>query len=305
MDTRADWDATSNESVKARLWQEHAAAGPKPFNMDWLLHLTKLLQTTLEPEELIGRFVAEGAGAIPFDGASYHHEARGLRVEYGKAATHRCIYTLTVLNEELGTLTFLRATPFSEEDTERLEFLTSHLLYPLRNALLYHAALAAASKDPLTKAHNRAALDESLGRELVLAHRHGSPLALVMLDLDRFKCVNDHHGHVVGDRALQAFVSAVNACIRSSDTLFRYGGEEFTLVLRNTDLDGAVAVAERIRSSVESLRMDINGVTLALTVSLGVTELAENDDAAGILERADCALYRSKAEGRNRVTARR
>jgi len=305
MDTRADWDATPNEPVKARLWQQDAAPGHKPFDKDWLLHLTRLLQTTLEPEELIGRFVAEGAGAIPFDGASYQHEARGLSVEYGNAARHRCIYTLTVLNEELGTLTFSRAKPFSEEDTEQLEFLTSHLLYPLRNALLYHSALAAASKDPLTKAHNRAALDESLGRELLLARRHGSPLSLIMLDLDRFKCVNDSYGHVVGDRALQAFVSAVNACIRNSDTLFRYGGEEFTLILRNTDLDGAVAVAERIRSSVASMRMDINGLTLALTGSLGVTELTANDEAAGLLERADCALYRSKAEGRNRVTARR
>lgn len=305
MDTRADWDATSNGPVKARLWQEHAAPGPEPFDKDWLLHLTKLLQTTLEPEELIGRFAAESAGAIPFDGASYHHGERSLSVEYGTAAQHRCIYALAVLDQELGTLTFNRAKPFSEEDIERLEFLTSHLLYPLRNALLYHAALAAASKDPLTKAHNRAALDESLERELVLAHRHGSPLSLIMLDLDRFKCVNDQYGHLVGDRALQAFVSTVNACIRNSDTLFRYGGEEFTLVLRHTDLDGAATLAERIRSSVESLRMDISGLSLALTVSLGVTELAANDDAAGLLERADCALYRSKAEGRNRVTARR
>ena len=123
-----------------------------------------------------------------------------------------------------------------------------------------------------------------------------------MLDLDHFKSINDHYGHVVGDHVLKAFVDRVAESYRASDIFFRYGGEEFTLILRNTDLPGAACLAERIRESVEIRPIDTDAGPVALTVSIGVSELLEDDQPVSLLTRADAALYSSKAQGRNRVT---
>ncbi len=301
MHTRAEWDRFPAES-SAGLWQKPEPSGIDLFDKNWLLHLAQRLQTTLDLEELIRVYVAEIAGVIPFDNATYHKPEHGLAVEWGEPARHSCSYGLAVLDQDLGMLTYTRSEPFGPEDMLRLEFLTSHLLFPLRNALLYHQAVAAAAKDPLTRVNNRTALDETLSREISLAHRHGTPLTVLMLDLDHFKSVNDRYGHVVGDHVLKAFVERVAEAYRASDIFFRYGGEEFTLVLRNTDLPGAACLAERIRESVESRPMDTDAGSVPLTVSIGVSELREDDQPISLLARADAALYSSKAEGRNRVT---
>lgn len=181
--------------------------------------------------------------------------------------------------------------------------LTSQIVYPLRNALLYERAVVAASRDPLTGANNRANLESTLEREVSLAQRHGGDLSLIMFDLDHFKQVNDRHGHSTGDCVLQTFTARLSQCIRSSDVLFRYGGEEFVVVLRNTDLRGAALLAERIRQVVESMRVECSGKTVPLTVSAGVATLSAGEDAARFLQRTDRALYHSKTGGRNRVTA--
>ncbi len=301
MHTRAEWDRFPGDT-NAGLWQKPEPAAVELFDKDWLLHLAQCLQTTLDLDELIRVYVAEAAGVIPCDNATYRKPEHDLVVECSQPARHSCSYALAVLDRDLGILTYTRCKPFTPEDMFRLEFLTSHLLFPLRNALLYHEALAAAAKDPLTLVNNRAALDETLSREISLAHRHGTPLTVLMLDLDHFKSINDHYGHVVGDHVLKAFVDRVAESYRASDIFFRYGGEEFTLILRNTDLPGAACLAERIRESVDSRPMDTDAGPVALTVSIGVSELLENDQPVSLLTRADAALYSSKAQGRNRVT---
>ena len=304
MHTRAEWDRLPNEN-SASLWQKPESVAAVPFDKEWLLHLTQHLQTTLDIEELIRVYAAESADVVPFAQVSYRNPERDLLVEYGRRARHSCSYALAILDQDLGILTYTRSRPFSDTDTQRLELLTGHLLFPLRNALLYHQAVAAAAKDPLTLVNNRAALDETLDREISLAQRHGSPLAVLMIDLDHFKAVNDRYGHVVGDHVLKAFTARVAESYRASDIFFRYGGEEFTLVLRNTELAGAACLAERIRESVENRPMTTDAGPVSLTVSIGVAELANGDHAASLLGRADAALYTSKAQGRNRVTATR
>ncbi len=301
MHTRAEWDRFPADT-SAGLWQKPEPACIELFDKDWLLQLAQRLQTTLDPEELVRVYVAEVAGAIPFDNATYEKPEQDLVVECSQPARHSCSYGLAVLDQDLGMLTYTRSKPFSSEDMLRLEFLTSHLLFPLRNTLLYHQAVAAAAKDPLTLVNNRTALDETLRREISLAHRHGTPLTVLMLDLDHFKTVNDRYGHVIGDHVLRAFVERVAESYRTSDIFFRYGGEEFTLVLRNTDQAGAACLAERIRESVETRPMDTDAGPVPLTVSIGVSELREDDQPVSLLARADAALYSSKAEGRNRVT---
>ncbi len=136
----------------------------------------------------------------------------------------------------------------------------SALIYPLRNALLYKQAVEKAYNDPLTGLNNRAAFDKSIEQEVDLATRHGHSLSLMMLDLDRFKQINDNYGHIVGDAVLKSFADCIMECMRSSDIVFRYGGEEFVILLRNTELAGAILLAERMRKNIENMKFDYNNV---------------------------------------------
>ncbi len=160
--------------------------------------------------------------------------------------------------------------------------------------------------DALTGVHNRRYLDSQLGDELGLARRYGFPLAVIFLDIDHFKRVNDNHGHPVGDAVLKSFASALGEALRKTDLLARYGGEEFVVVSPHTDLAGATLVAQRLRQAVEALRLDAPGTpgALRITCSAGVAELTPNTpDAQQLLDAADRNLYRAKQQGRNRVVA--
>jgi diguanylate cyclase (GGDEF)-like protein len=163
--------------------------------------------------------------------------------------------------------------------------------------------------DPLTGLYNRRHLDERFAAELGSAQRHGRPVSLLMIDVDRFKEVNDAHGHLAGDEALKGVASVLRAEVRKEDVLARYGGEEFVVIARETALDGAHALAERIRRAVERSRCAWRGLELTVTVSIGVAVSAGIDAyVAGrtereLVEAADRALLRAKQGGRNRVVA--
>ncbi|HJS22676.1 MAG TPA: diguanylate cyclase [Steroidobacteraceae bacterium] len=161
--------------------------------------------------------------------------------------------------------------------------------------------------DPLTGAYNRRYLNDHVLVEIERAHRHSRPLGLVMTDLDRFKQINDRHGHLVGDDVLRAFVKRLRGIIRpSGDWIARYGGEEFALVLAESDLNASIAAAERIRRECSRQPLDTRAGPLAVTASFGVAALDHSLTASAALEallrEADAALYRSKRSGRNRVT---
>lgn len=156
-----------------------------------------------------------------------------------------------------------------------------------------------ASHDTLTGALSRRALLECCQHELERCRRYGRPAALLMLDIDHFKAVNDRHGHLVGDRVLREVVDAVRQALRQADRIGRYGGEEFVVLLPETDRPAALAVAERMRLAVARRR----GAP-ACTTSIGLSCLqAEDAGTDALLARADAALYRAKAQGRNRVEA--
>ncbi len=159
--------------------------------------------------------------------------------------------------------------------------------------------------DPLTGTFNRRTFLELADKEIARSRRAGSALSLVLLDLDHFKRINDQHGHVVGDGVLIRFTKIVQACLRCEDLLVRYGGEEFCVLLPDVALDGAVALAERIRQSVERTGFGGGSSPLRVTVSAGVARLGreDSDDIAHLLKRADEAMYGAKAAGRNQVLA--
>jgi len=160
-------------------------------------------------------------------------------------------------------------------------------------------------RDPLTGLLNRSCLDDSMDSEISEARRKGLPLSVMMIDADRFKDINDVHGHLAGDEALTSLARIMRAAIRSEDTLVRYGGEEFVLVMRATPLDEAHGVAERIRSTVEATPVVWQSLRFQLTVSIGVASLAccgPEADRMAMLYLADQRSYAAK-ETRNAVVS--
>ncbi|MEO5333978.1 MAG: diguanylate cyclase [Magnetococcus sp. YQC-5] len=153
--------------------------------------------------------------------------------------------------------------------------------------------------DQLTSLGNRRAFDEALKREMAQARRGNHPLALIIFDLDHFKHVNDTYGHHVGDQVLSSIGTLTQQTLRQSDLGFRYGGEEFVILLPETDAQGGVILAEKLRKRVEEFSFPVVGHK---TASFGLAELLDADTVTTLMERADASLYQSKHQGRNRVT---
>ncbi|UVM70096.1 MULTISPECIES: sensor domain-containing diguanylate cyclase [Pseudomonas] len=159
------------------------------------------------------------------------------------------------------------------------------------------------STDRLTGLYNRGHWEGSLKAAYARHQRYGNALSLVMLDIDHFKHVNDTYGHQAGDKVIEQLAQLLREHARESDVPGRYGGEEFGVVLSDTDQAGARIFAERLRQAVEALLVQYNGQDIRFTISLGVADLsAPANDHAELIARADQALYTSKKTGRNRVT---
>jgi diguanylate cyclase len=155
--------------------------------------------------------------------------------------------------------------------------------------------------DPLTGARNRFGMDASLNQEIARARRSGTKFTLAMIDLDHFKKINDAYGHEVGDHALRYFSQLSNSVLRESDTLYRYGGEEFVVTLADTDIQGAVFMFGRLRQMMAKSPMLYGNKKIKMTFSGGVASMREDDDGASMLSRADQTLYQAKQQGRDRV----
>lgn len=276
----------------------HAAGGEDVWS------LSALLQTTLDVEKVIELFARELAKPIPYDSFEYRNPDRGLHIHIGSAARHSVSYRMSLDTRPLGTIQMTRARPFDDGEIARIEILISGMIYALRNALLYQEALAAAQQDPLTGVANRAVLDNSLQREVSLARRHALPLSVLMIDIDKFKRINDTHGHAAGDRVLLTMAQGIKNCVRNTDVFARYGGEEFVVILPGTDVVGAQLLADRICRRVAELHCALPAPgenSLNFTISVGVASLGDDQSGSALLDRADQAMYLAKQRGGNGV----
>ena len=158
-----------------------------------------------------------------------------------------------------------------------------------------------ASRDYLTGLYNRRFGMESLRQELHRSQRYKEQLTLVIMDIDHFKHINDNHGHLVGDKVLIEFSQRITQLLRSEDVFFRYGGEEFVVVFPHTALDDAEQVAQRMRRTISDTDINVGSKSIAVTVSMGVSEFIEGDSVESRLSKADESLYKAKQLGRNRV----
>jgi len=170
----------------------------------------------------------------------------------------------------------------------------------------YQRCIELALTDPLTGLYDRAYLDRHLDELIKRVHQDGITAAVLMFDIDHFKQVNDTHGHDAGDDVLRELAARTLNSVRSVDLVARQGGEEFVVVMPETDLSIAAAVAERLRAAVarEPFTVKADGQNISITISVGVTSAAAGDDRERMLKRADIALYMAKNQGRNRVVVR-
>jgi diguanylate cyclase (GGDEF)-like protein len=274
-------------------------AGLQESDLRW--RLMQALQTSLEMETLLNIFFEQVQSTVAFDGFSYKLDLLDLEINVGKQSVHSCSYRLITQQDYLGELTFFRNRRFPERDLAVLEGLLNVIVFPLRNAIRYRDAVTAALADPLTGAGNRIALTSTLQREIELAKRYEQSMAVLMVDLDHFKCINESYGHTLGDQILKQLVQTIKGEIRGSDVVFRYGGEEFVVLLTNTNQSTALDVAERLRLSVNKMELERDGKAVNASVSIGVSMLHPADTVTRILERADFAMYNAKSEGRNQV----
>lgn len=159
-------------------------------------------------------------------------------------------------------------------------------------------------RDGLTEIYNRRYIETQLGAEFDRCKRYDGTMSTILFDLDHFKNVNDTYGHLAGDEVLRQVSKSLVDVLRTSDVAGRYGGEEFTVILPNTSLEGALKSAERIRSAIEGLHIEFDGQHIPVTVSIGVTEFRKDTEShEAMLQEADIALYVCKENGRNQSRA--
>jgi len=211
------------------------------------------------------------------------------------------VYAIPFGAAQLGKLAVAPCLASDPESTGAVALVARELGGPLRMAALIEESQRLATTDSLTGLCNRRALLAALHVEIAQARRHGHPLSVCLLDVDHFKSINDGHGHAAGDQVLAAIGALLRRELRTPDVAARWGGEEFVVLFRNTDGDGGVRAAERIRGAVQALQIAAADEKISVTVSIGVAEFALENSADTIIECADRAMYRAKQAGRNRV----
>lgn len=189
---------------------------------------------------------------------------------------------------------------FDPERLKLIKAMSSHVAVALENAFLYYMAIT----DELTQLYSQRHFRSIIGKEFAEFEQFGKKISLLMIDLDNFKKVNDSFGHVAGDHVLREVAGRVRSSVRDNDLVFRYGGEEFAVILPSTDIQGGAHVAERIRNAVRDAVLNIDGASLHVTVSIGVATCPDNAlTIKDLILTADSALYKAKHTGKDCVVA--
>jgi diguanylate cyclase (GGDEF)-like protein len=259
----------------------------------------------LAPDDAGLRALARGARPMP---ASQLERAGGSLAARVRASGAELVVPMLSHGRLIGLLLLgakKGADRFAAQETELLKLLASQSATVFENARLFESA----TFEGLTGLYRREAVLEILDREWSRSIRYDRPLAIALADLDRFKWINDRSGHLAGDLVLQRVAAELRAQVRETDFIGRFGGEEFLIVLPETNLEGAQRLAEKIRERIQELEIAVDtGEPLEVTVSIGVAGRAEvrgdgRTRARPLLQAADAALYKAKRNGRNRVEA--
>ncbi|UCC56367.1 MAG: GGDEF domain-containing protein [Gammaproteobacteria bacterium] len=205
-------------------------------------------------------------------------------------------YSVEVLSPETFTMLMAKFSPFL-----LVAYVTSMLASDIK--LAKNKITVMSQTDELTGLLNLRAFNTILEKEVAVAQRYSTPYTVLMIDVDGLKQVNDHFGHTTGSRLVKIVASSLKNCVRDSDVLARYGGDEFVVLMPQTRREQAQIAAERIRAAIDHTSFDMNGIRVATTVSVGIASFPDPvSEPEAVLDKADVALYKSKQSGRNKVT---
>lgn len=253
--------------------------------------LLEQLQSTLQIDKLLNIFAMEAAKFADFSGLYFQKAGLKIAMRGSRTAKSERKYDIKINGEFIGVINYAINTPITLSNHQVLKQLHAYLAYPLRNAIMYHQALQLAMEDGLTGLGNRRYFDEQLKRAMHQANRQQTHVGLIVADLDKFKQINDSYGHKVGDKILVQFAQALLTSVRDSDSAFRFGGDEFAIIVEQAS-DKALEIIEyRIKQALS------NDPTLReynVGCSLGSTFMNRADTEHSIFERADSILYQNK-----------
>lgn len=263
----------------------------KIFSSRRTLAITELFNTTLDLTTLLNNFSIEAGRYLDFNGLFFKSNSVNKLLEGSRKAKYEHSFDLKIDDKFIGTLTYAINSPISLTNIQLLNRLHQCLSYPIKNAISYYDAIQLAMQDSLTGLGNRRYFDEQLKRAMHTANRHHSVVGLVLGDLNKFKAINDTYGHAIGDHVLIEFSNVLRLCIRDSDSLFRFGGDEFAILIENANESAINLIEHRVSNAlVQNLLLS----KYNLGCSLGATLMNKADDEQSIFERADRALYRKK-----------
>jgi len=260
-------------------------------NVQKKLALVEQLQCTLDLEKLLNIFAMEASKYLNFSGLYFTQGALRTAIRGSKPAKAERLFELKLNGKFLGTLTYAINEPMSLINYKILEGLHQYLINPINNAIQYKNAMSLAMQDSLTGLANRRYFDEQLKRAMHHANRQNRQVGLMVCDLDKFKVINDTYGHHVGDEILISFARALEYSVRDSDSVFRFGGDEFAVIVEDASESSLRMIETRIK---QALKRDPLLAKYRTACSLGYTFMNRGDDEKSFFERADQELYRQK-----------
>ena len=293
--------------LTSQLKREQALADLERISAQWqadsdvFTQVSRKMATTLDLRTLLAIFAEEMLPHVAFDRVVYNHTVEGMpiHISIGKGGNHRCEYRLNLEGACYGDLRIFRRHRFAEQELRFIEQLLSIAIHPIRNAIRFETVQRAALTDVVTGIPNKRAFEDALEREASLGNRHGDSCALILCDLDHFKSINDTFGHKTGDDILRAVALSLQDATRTSDLVYRIGGEEFAIILPRVNAKEAIVVVDRIRKTIETISIETASGKAKVTSSAGVAIRATGEPADPWFCRADKALYNAKNKGRN------
>lgn len=286
MQTLTIQEHQSNEFNAFPIFNPHIDVNEKPG-----LLLLEQLQTSLEVESLLNIFAMEASKYVDFSGLYFKNQHITACIRGSRTTKVERTFELKIDNEFIGVMTYTLNSPISLSNYKIVAQLHKFLLYPLRNAVYYRMATQMAMQDSLTSLGNRRHFDKQLKRAMHHANRHQNLVGLILGDLDKFKTINDTHGHQVGDQVLSQVAKALEQSIRDSDSAFRFGGDEFAVIVEDAGSHSLKVIENRIKQAIDN---DALLAKYRVSCSLGACFMNRADTEKSLFERTDQALYRRK-----------